>query len=387
MKFGVTDKGFVKKRINDIENSITNKMISKGYENFSINPYSVEGVLLGIISDEFSKAWNGIEETYNSRYFDLCIGMQLDNHGRNLLLPRILGKYATTTLQFITDSEITIPKDTIVRIRDTNLNFKTVNDLKINSSLKGEVQAIAMETGTIYNTQPNTITEMVNTVVGIISVTNIVPATGGDGIENDDVYREALKVANRSRGGSTVDAITIELRKLSEVNGALVLENTGDEIDENGVEPGKIKVFIEGIATENVAKTLHKFGAFGIKTQGDITYKIENIGGQIIDVNYNLFNSIPVYVKVVLLNSEKTARQLKENITKNIEEYIRNANYLEGRKIVHNQLEAKAYNADSDIIELEAFSGLDQDQLNKNSINIPTGSLFYAVVEVQDGSR
>lgn len=38
---------------------------------------------------------------------------------------------------------------------------------------------------------------------------------------------------------------------------------------------------------------------------------------------------------------------------------MRNANYLEGRKIVHNQLEAKAYNADSDIIELEAFSGLE----------------------------
>lgn len=387
MLYGVTDKGFVKKRINDIENSIANKMISKGYENFSINPYSIEGVLLGIIADEFSNAWNGIEETYNSRYFDLCIGMQLDNHGKNLLLPRILGKYATTTLQFTTDSEITIPKDTIVRIRDTNLNFKTVSDLKINNSLKGEVQAIAMETGTIYNTQPNTITEMVNTVVGIISVTNIVPATGGDGIENDDIYREALKVANRSRGGSTVDAITIELRKLSEVNGALVLENTGDEIDENGVEPGKIKVFIEGIATENVAKTLHKFGAFGIKTQGDITYKIENIGGQIVDVNYNLFNPIPLYVKVVLLNSEKLAKQLKENITKNIEDYVKNANYLEGRKIVHNQLEAKAYNADSDIIELEAFSGLEQEDLNKASINIPTGSLFYAVVEVLDGSR
>lgn len=385
MKFGVTDKGFVKKRINDIEASITNKMISKGYENFSINPYSVEGVLLGIISDEFSKAWNGIEETYNSRYFDLCIGMQLDNHGKNLLLPRIMGKYATTTLQFTTDLEITIPKDTIVRIRDTNLNFKTVSDLKINSSLKGEVQAVAVKSGPVYNTQPNTITEMVNTVVGIVSVTNTVPATGGDGIENDDVYREALKIANRSRGGSTVDAITIELRKLPEVNGALVLENTGDEIDENGVEPGKIKVFIEGIATENIAKTLHKYGAFGIKTQGDTTYKIENIGGQIVDVNYNMFKSVPVHVKVVLLNSEKPAIQLKENITKNIEEYVRNANYLEGRKIVHNQIESKAYNADSDIIELEAEIGLEEEDLSKESLVIPSGSLFYAVVEVEDG--
>ena len=106
-----------------------------------------------------------------------------------------------------------------------------------------------------------------------------------------------------------------------------------------------------------------------------------------VDVRYNLFNPIPLYVKVVLLNSEKPAKQLKENITKNIEDYVRNANYLEGRKIVHNQLEAKAYNADSDIIELEAFSGLEQEDLNKTSINIPTGSLFYAVVEVLDGSR
>ncbi|MGL5621742.1 baseplate J/gp47 family protein, partial [Cetobacterium sp.] len=304
-----------------------------------------------------------------------------------LMLDRILGKYATTTLEFKVDSEITIPKGTLVRIRDTNLNFQTVLDLKIDSSLKGEVQAIALATGTNHNTNPNTITEMVNTVVGINLVTNLVPATGGDGKEQDEPYREALKIANRSRGGSTVDAITIELRKLPEVNGCLVLENVGDEIDENGVVPGKIKTFIEGIATENIAKTLHKFGAFGINTQGDVTYKIENTGGQVVDVNFNMFSPIPVYVKVILINSEKTSNQIKEKIIKNVEDYVRNSNYLEGRKVVHNQLEAKAYNADSDIIELEALSGLDKDNLNKESIKIPSGSLFYAVVEVLDGSR
>ncbi|MGL5583171.1 MAG: baseplate J/gp47 family protein [Cetobacterium sp.] len=387
MLYGVTDKGFVKKRINDIEKSIEDRMRSRGYTNFSINPYSIEGSLLGVISHEFVNAWNGIQESYNSRYLDLCEGAQLDNHGKNHILPRILGKNATTTLRFTAESEIVVPKGTLVRIRDTNLNFKTVLDLKIDDTLKGEVQAIALQTGTDYNTNPNTITEMVNTVVGISSVTNIIPATGGDGVEQDDPYREALKIAGRSKGGSTVDAITIELRKLPEVNGALVLENVGDEIDENGVDPGKIKVFIEGIATENVAKALHKYGAFGINTQGDITYDIKNDGGQMIPVNYNMFNPVPVYVRVVLLSSEKSSNALKESIIKNVEDYVRTSNYLEGRKVVHNQLEAKAYNADADIIELEAFSGLDQSNLNKESIKIPSGSLFYAVVEVVDGPR
>lgn len=385
MKFGVTDRGFVKKRQEDIENSIINRMRSKGYENFFIDPYSVEGVLLGIISYEFSEAWNGIEESYNSRYYDLSYGLQLDRHGKNIILPRILGKYSTTTLEFISESAVLIPKGTLVKIRDTDLNFKTVLDLKIDESHKGTVQAVATETGTKFNTNPNTITEMVNTVVGVISVTNITPATGGDEIENDTSYREALKIANKARGGSTVDAITIELRKLKEVNGALVLENVGDEVDENGVNPGNIKVFIDGIATENIARTLHKFGAFGIRTQGNITYKIENSGGQIIDVNYNMFNSVPVYVKVILLNSTKNSTDLKDEITENISKYITESNYKDKRRVVHNQLESKAYNADTDIIELEVLSGTDKENLGKTSLDIPVGTLFYAVVEVIDG--
>lgn len=387
MNYGVTEKGFICKRMDDITKSIQDKMKTKGYNNFAINPYSPEGVLLGIISSELSKSWEGIGEAYSSRYYDMCIGLQLDRHGKNIFLPRILGKYATTTLEFKTDTEITIPSGTLVRIRNTDFIFKTALDLKIDESLKGTVQAIALETGYIYNTNPNTITEMVNTVTGIISVTNTTPATGGDGIESDDIYREALKIAGRSRGGSTVDAITTELRKLPEVNGALVLENVGEQVDENGVDPGKIKVFIEGLATENIAKTLHRFGAFGIRTQGTIKYNIENIGGQIVTVSYNLFNPVPVYVKVRIINSDKSIQQIKENIIKNIKEYVKMANYMEGRKVVHNQLEAKAYNADEDIIELEALSGLSLDNLDKNSITIPSGSLFYAEVVVEDGSR
>lgn len=387
MDFGVTKHGFIQKRMSDIVTSLQGKMHTKGYENFAIDPYSPEGVLLGIIAAEVEKAWAGVSEAYSSRYYDMCVGIQLDRHGKNIFLPRILGKFSTTIIQFSTDAEIIIPGNTLIRIRDTDLIFKTISDLSIGSSLMGITQAIAINTGSEYNTNPNTITEMVNTVNGIISLTNTTPATGGDGIENDDIYREALKIAGRSRGGSTVDAITTELRKLPEVNGALVLENVGDSIDENGVDPGKIKVFIEGIQTKNIARTLHSFGAFGIKTQGKIEYQIENVGGQVVPVAYNSFVPVPLYVKIVLINSDNSVTQLRELIVKNIQEYVRNANYLEGRKIVHNQLEAKAYSADDSILELEAFSSLSEGEYNQDSVLIPSGSLFYAVVEVTDGSR
>ncbi|WP_297489169.1 baseplate J/gp47 family protein [uncultured Cetobacterium sp.] len=383
MKFGVTDKGFVKKKMEDIAISIENKMRNKGYDSFEINPYSLEGVLCGVICSELADCWEVSQEVYFTRYFDTCTGLQLDRWGKNLNTPRILGKYATTTIEFKSDNTVIVPKNTYIRIKDTGLNYYTVSQLIIDNETRvGSVQAIAENTGTDYNSNIGTITELVNSISGIISLTNITPATGGDNIENDDLYRETLKIANRSKGGSTADAIQAQLRKTTGVNSVLVLENRTDSVDANGIGPGRFKCWIDGIASELVAKTIHKYGPLGIETEGDILYKVQNVSGQEVDIRFQEFEKIKLYVRVRIINSTSSVDQLKDSIKQQINDYIAFCNYSKARKIIHNQIETKAYNVDNGILELEATIGTDLNHLNKENIDIRSGQLFYTDIEV-----
>ena len=384
-KFGITETGFFKMNMEDIISSIENRMRTKGYENFEVDPYSLEGNVLGACAFEFELLWNAVEEAYNSRYYDLSYGIQLDRHGKNLRIPRIMGKYATTTLEFTTDSELTIPKGTFVRIKDTNLNYYTAEKIDIDSSFKGTVKAISENIGKDYNTNTGTINEMVNGIVGVLTVKNITPASGGDGVENDTSYRKALKIGELAKGGSTVNAITTALRTVPFVNAVLVRENVGDEIDSDGIPPGAIKCFVDGITSIDVSIAIHKHVSASIKTVGDITYEVENDSGQLVPIKFSEFNKKPLYVQVKIVSADINVETIKQEIIDVVSEYVDSCNFSEYKKIVKNQIESRVYSVSDSILELEVKLGENQISLGTDNIDIATGVLYIPNVEVIHG--
>lgn len=381
-KFGITETGFVKMNMEDIITSIENRMRTKGYDDFEVDPYSLEGNVLGACAYQFELLWNGLGEAYNSRYYDLSYGIQLDRHGKNLRIPRIMGKFATTTLEFTTDSELTIPKGTFVRIKDTNLNYYTAEKIDIDNSFKGSVKAIAENIGKDYNTNTGTITEMVNGIVGVLTVKNITPASGGDGIENDTSYRKALKDGELAKGGSTVNAITTSLRNIPFVNAVLVRENVGDEIDSDGIPPGAIKCFVDGITSIDIAVAIHRHVSASIKTVGNITHIVENDGGQLVAINFSEFNKKTLYVQIKIISSDINIDNIKQDIINVVNEYVDMCNFSEYKKIVKNQIESRVYSVSDSILELEVELGENQLSLGTDNIDIATGVLYIPSTEV-----
>lgn len=386
-KFGITEAGFLKMNMEDIIESIENRMRTKGYNDFEVDPYSLEGNVLGACAYQFELLWNGLEESYNSRYYDSSYGIQLDRHGKNLRVPRIMGKYATTTLEFITDTELTIPKGTFVRIKDTNLNYYTAEKIDIDTSFKGTIKAIAENIGKDYNTNTGTITEMVNGIVGVLAVKNITPASGGDGVENDTSYRKALKDGELAKGGSTVNAIATSLRSVPLVNAVLVRESVGDEVDLDGIPPGAIKCFIDGIKSIDIAVAIHKHVAASIKTVGDIIYQVENDGGQPVPIRFSEFNKKTLYVQVKIISSDVSIDNIRQDIINVVNEYIDMCNFSEYKKIVKNQIESRVYSVSDSILELEVKLGENQLSLGTDNIDIGTGVLYIPSTEVVYGLR
>lgn len=385
MQYGVTEKGFVVKTYAEILKDMEISGKSKFGQEWELDLYTPEGAILMIIGDQISKAWNGIREAYFANYLDYSSGIQLDYHGKSESPPVVRGEgtYATTTLEFKTDRELVIPKWTIVKKRGTNLTYTTTSILNINSSLKGEVQAIATEYGKEYNAIIGDITELGNNITGIVSVTNIIPATGGDGVEKDIYYRERIKRNRQNRSGSTVETITSELLKLKTINNALVLENPTDEVDSNNVAPGNIRVYIDGIDSKEVAQVIHKFKAAGIDSEGDREYDIENIGGQIVKERFYLMNKRQLYVKIEIKSYTESIvpDSIKQDIKNVIKDYVEKSQKsglkTQMKKIVTNQIEARAYSVTNNILELSAKIGLSPNPTENNNIDITIGDYYY----------
>ncbi|MGL5717714.1 MAG: baseplate J/gp47 family protein, partial [Paraclostridium sp.] len=312
----------------------------------------------------------------------LCTGIQLDYKGKEEDVPRSQGRYANTTLEFTTNKELTIPKGTLVKKRETDLMFSTTQSLVIDSSLKGVVSAVATNIGTDYNSPIDSIVELKNGVIGVTSVTNTTPATSGEGIETDDRYRARIKIAKRSRGGSTVDTLTSELLKLSAVNNVLVLENIGDTIDSNGLPPGSVKAFIDGTNDVSIANAIHGIVAGGIKTVGDITHTVINAGGQDKEIKFSLMDKKQLYVKVEVNTIVGTLTDdIEKAIKENIISYVDNIQVgtMEDRinEIIINQLSAQAYNVNDSIKKVTVAAALTPNPTSTTDIPIPIGQYFY----------
>lgn len=154
-------------------------------------------------------ALNTMEETAKNSLLKYAIGEALDAIGDSFNCERLEAEEAETTLRFSMSEaysqDVTIPSGTRAAT-EGGLYFVTTSDAVI---VAGEtyvdVTAKATEGGTSYNELlPNTITTMVDLIAYVDSVSNITTTINGTDEEDDEDYRERirLKLSSFSTAGS-----------------------------------------------------------------------------------------------------------------------------------------------------------------------------------------
>lgn len=79
MSFGVTDEGFVIKRLTDIKEEIENSLRSALGNSINLLPTELLGQMVGIFSEREALIWELAHDVYNSQYPDTANGSSLDN--------------------------------------------------------------------------------------------------------------------------------------------------------------------------------------------------------------------------------------------------------------------------------------------------------------------
>jgi len=136
---------------------------------------------------------NYINERFLSQFLAYAKGEDLDRLAELYGIKRLPPRPAITTLRFILSKPTTIPKGTKVASK-TGIIFETIQEVSGDS--QAEVQAFCTQTGSIGNGfLPGEISILLDSIEGVLKVENITISTGGADTENDERFRERIRLS------------------------------------------------------------------------------------------------------------------------------------------------------------------------------------------------
>lgn len=266
---------------------------------------SPEGNLIGTISDDLSKLWEGVEASYFAPFVAYAPDLLLDDAAERVGVRRIRGQKTTiqnVTLTNTTDSPYLVPIGTLLRQSATAVEFQTLNEVTIpaTGSVLVNIESVNMGAFTASEGSINTI---VNPVSGFSSVSNTslqVVRVGRAKETNAELRRRTTLSINKSKGGVTS---AIANRVYEEVEGVSYTdwrENRGDTTDANGLPRKTFEVIVEGGVDIDVAQKINECQPAGINSYGTTSVDILDSRQNLFTIKFSRINDIQIYLIINL---------------------------------------------------------------------------------------
>ena len=152
------------------------------------------------------------------------------------------------------------------------------------------------------------ITEIVTTVVGFESCTNLSSPTYGRLRETDIEFRQSYLQKIASRSTMMLESIVAGiLENVENVQSASGYENDSSETDEYGRPPHTIEMVVDGGSDVDIAAQILKNKAAGIGTYGDVVVDVPDMFGGVIKVRFNRPENVYVWLKINVSKNPKQA--------------------------------------------------------------------------------
>ncbi len=159
---------------------------------------SVDGIQIQILAGEIYALSKSLDWIKDQAFLTTASGEYLDRHALDRSIEKKPAVVAQGTLLFnraeAASYDLAIPTGTLCAISgDAQAQYQTTKPSIIRAgSTEGFAYAESVNGGKIYNAAPNTITTLITSPEGIISVTNPEAFYGGEDEENIESYRERV---------------------------------------------------------------------------------------------------------------------------------------------------------------------------------------------------
>lgn len=368
-QWGLTSAGFHVPSFQEILSAWQNGMISAIDPDLVMTTNSNAGVLSHIFARREKAMWEQMQLEYYSAFISTATGASLDYIGGNLGLKRKFDTPSFAQIKIVTQEEYLIQAGEQYQTED-GYQFTLLKDVLTKKDEDGTWIGIGWvqseDTGQETNVSADSITIESNPDDEVISVTNPEEAGGGQDYEDDDTYRERLRMENAARPGATAAGIRSALMNLPGVREVNIVQNPFAEADKYGNPPFSVHIYCLGGNKQDIAECLADYIAAGITMVGGQELMVKDATGNPLKINFDFATEKQVYVKVEInVNDSWNVDQGVDDVKASVADYI---NDLEmGNPLYITRLYGPVYaidGVDDAIIQI----GTEPDQLVENDI-------------------
>lgn len=368
-QWGLTSTGFYVPSYQEILSAWENDMISAIDPDLVMTSNSNAGILARLFARREKAMWEQQQLSYYSAFISVAEGASLDYIGGNLGLKRKVDMPAFAQIKITTEEEYLIQAGEQYETAD-GYQFTLLKDVLTkkddDGNWSGTGWAQCEDTGEATNVPANSITIESNPDDEIISITNPEKAGGGQDYENDDTYRERLRMENAARPGTTAAGIRSALMNLPGVREVNIVQNPWAEADKYGNPPYSVHVYCLGGNKQDIAECLADYIAAGITMVGGQELMVKDATGNPLKINFDFATEKQVYAKVEInVNDAWNIDQGADDIKASVTDYI---NDLEmGNPLYITRLYGPVYaidGVDDAVIQI----GTEPDNLSESDI-------------------
>jgi len=183
--------------------------------------------------------------------------------------------------------------------------------ISVDSNLQIDNQASpgaysAVNTGP-FSVPANTLTTIVNPVVGLTAVNNLAAGFAGRDIETDEQLRIRRRELLTGLGAATDEAIRQAiLQEVDNITACLVVSNRTDITDGEGRPPHSFETVVSGGNEDDIAQTIWENMPAGIYSEGDIVKTVIDSTGKDQTVRFSRPTNVYIWVDIEYsLNTEE----------------------------------------------------------------------------------
>lgn len=224
MAYGVTADGFEVKPYDVILDEMLTQARTVFGPDIDLSDTSPLYKYIQTIALETARLWETMEMYYYAGYPEFAYGVQLDRIYALLGLTRTPASYSTGQALFTGTNGTFIPTATVLVAND-GIKFATTEDVTIAGGT-ATANIRATQPGADGNVAANTIQSLEIGIVGVATVNNPNPTSGGEDAESDYDFKLRAETYLATLGKGTLEAIENAIRGVGGVDTVTCIENT-----------------------------------------------------------------------------------------------------------------------------------------------------------------
>lgn len=305
----------------------------------NVDPNTYDGQMLGVIAESLNNLEQLAQTIYNSFNPNTATGNALATLVQLNYLKKQNGAPSTVTLQFTGSNKTLIPSGSIFQSNDgSNNEWVTIEDVQIDATGHAIAQATATVNGAL-TAVIGTITNILNPIFGLISVTNNTEAVPGNLEESDEQLRQRRALSTAANGQGPVDALRGALLNLPNVTAAQVYENNTDATNANGQPSRSIYAVVQGGANQDIWNTIWFKRSGCVSVVGSVTGTVVDTAGWPHTMAFDRPVQTPIYV-IANVKQRAGFPVTGPTLIKNALVAFAQANFSIGQQVIQSELYA-----------------------------------------------